>query len=95
MPDPTTFSRSGEFVLRTVGTEAILVPIRNRVGDLDSIYVMTPVAVRVWELLDGVRNAGDIAEIIAGEYEVSADTAQRDVTDLLQALQDAGLIRTV
>jgi len=90
-----TFSRSGEFVLRTVGTEAILVPIRNRVGDLDSIYVMTPVAVRVWELLDGIRNSGDIAEIIAGEYEVSPDTAQRDVTDLLQALQDAGLIRTV
>jgi len=86
------FSRSGEFVLRVVGTEAVLVPIRNKVGDLDSIFVMNPVAIRVWELLDGSRNATEIAEIIAGEYEVSPDTASRDVADLLRSLEDAGLI---
>lgn|ERR1051325_7257445 len=86
------YARSGEFVLRAVGSEGVLVPIRNKVGDLDSIYVMSPVAMRVWELIDGRNDLDRIAELIAAEYDVAPETAARDVADLLRSLEDAGLV---
>ena len=87
------YMHSGEFVLRTVGSEAVLVPIRNRVGDLDSVYVMSPVAVRIWSLIDGVNDVEAITARIGDEYDVEPATAAQDVNDLLTALEGAELIR--
>lgn len=90
--DSRVFARSGEFVLRAVGTEGVLVPIRNRVGDLDSIYVVSPVAMRVWELIDGRNDVDAIVAAIVAEYEVGAEQAAKDVGDLLSVLSEAGLV---
>lgn len=87
------FTHSGEFVLRNVGSEAVLVPIRNRVGDLDSVYVMSPVAVRIWSLIDGVNDTDAIAARIREEYDVEPATAAQDVKELLETLEEAELIR--
>ena len=89
----TVFAHSGEFVLRNVGTEAVLVPIRNRVGDLDSVYVMSPVAVRIWSLIDGVNDVETIAARVGAEYEVEPAVAAQDVKEYLAALEEAELIR--
>ena len=89
----TVFAQSGEFVLRSVGTEAVLVPIRNRVGDLDSVYVMSPVAVRIWSLIDGVNDAETIAQRLREEYDVEPAEAAHDVSEFLAALEEAELIR--
>ena len=89
----TVFKHSGEFVLRNVGDEGVLVPVRNRVGDLDSVYVMSPVALRVWALIDGVNDAPAIARHIGDEYEVEPAIAAQDVNELLTALEEAELIR--
>src|SRR2546430_1574633 len=89
----TGFAHAGEFVLRTVGSEAVLVPIRSRVGDLSSIYTMSPVAVRIWSLIDGVNDAGAIARKVADEFDVDDAVAARDVNELLTTLEEAELIR--
>jgi ubiquitin-protein ligase len=88
------FTHSGEFVLRKVGSEAVLVPIRNRVGDLDSVYVMSPVALSIWSLIDGVNDAEAIAARVADEYDVEPATAAQDVKEYLTALEEAELIRS-
>ena len=89
----TVFVHAGEFVLRNVGSEAVLVPIRNRVGDLDSVFTMSPVAVRIWSLIDGVNDSEAIAARIGEEYDVEPAKAAQDVNELLAALEEAELIR--
>ncbi len=91
--DRRVFVHAGEFVLRSVGGEGVLVPIRNRVGDLDPDFVMTPVAMRIWALIDGNRNIDAIVASIEDEYDVEADVAERDVKELVSAMEDAKLIR--
>ncbi|HKS22738.1 MAG TPA: PqqD family protein [Thermoanaerobaculia bacterium] len=93
MQSTTVFAHSGEFVLRNVGSEAVLVPIRNRVGDLDSVYTMSEVAVRIWSLIDGVRDSDAIAARISAEYDVEPNAAAQDVKEILLALEEADLIR--
>ena len=91
--DRRVFAHRGEFALRQVGSESILVPIRNHVGDLDSVYVMSPVAVRIWSLIDGVNDVDAIAARIGDEYDVEPAAAAQDVNELLSALEEAELIR--
>jgi len=89
----TVFAHSGEFVLRSVGDEGVLVPIRNRVGDLDSVFVMSPVAVRIWSLIDGQTDVEGIVARVRDEYEVEPAVAAQDVNELVAALEEAALIR--
>jgi len=89
----TVFAHSGEFVLRSVGDEGVLVPIRNRVGDLDSVFVMSPVAVRIWSLIDGQTDVEGIVARVRDEYEVEPAVAAQDVNELVAALEEAELIR--
>lgn len=90
--DGRVFVHRGEFALRQVGSESILVPIRNRVGDLDSVYVLTPVAARIWALLDGNRDVEDVVAKICDEYEAEPDVVRADLDELLASLEAADLI---
>jgi hypothetical protein len=92
--DKRVFKHRGEFALRQVGNESILVPIRNRVGDLDSVYVFTPVAARIWSLLDG-RDIDAVVDTICQEYDVDSEIAHRDLGELLGSLEAADLIGEV
>jgi hypothetical protein len=89
--DKRVFKHRGEFALRKVGNESILVPIRNRVGDLDSVYVFTPVAARIWSLLDG-RDIDAVVDAICEEYDVDEGVAHTDLSELLGSLEAADLI---
>jgi hypothetical protein len=86
------YAHRGEFALRQVGGESILVPIRNRVGELDSVYVFTPVAARIWSLFDGLRDIDEIVKIICSEYDVESGHAHADIEELIGSLESAELI---
>jgi len=90
--DKRVFKHRGEFALRQVGNESILVPIRNRVGDLDSVYVFTPVAARIWSLLDGVRDIDAVVDTICDEYDADSGVVRTDLEELFGSLQAADLI---
>ena len=90
--DRRVFAHRGEFALRQVGSESILVPIRNHVGDLDSVYVFTDVAARIWTLLDGNRDVDSIVTVICDEYEADAGVVRTDLAELLGSLEAAHLI---
>ena len=92
MSDKRVFAHRGEFALRQVGSESILVPIRNRVGDLDSVYVFTDVAARIWALFDGNRDVDSIVSTICREYDVEASVVHADLDELLASLESADLV---
>ncbi len=91
----SVFRRTKEVVCRAVGAESILVPIRNNVGNLDFVYTLSPVAARIWALLDGIRTNDEIIETICDEYDVDRATAQADMTALLTDLAGVSLVSRV
>lgn len=86
------FRRSEDVVCRQVGAESILVPIRQNVGNLDFVYTLSPVAARIWALLDGTRTVESIVERIVDEYDVTRETAEADAQQLLSDLAEVALI---
>ena len=86
---------ASDLVMRRVGREAVVVPVRNRVGDLDSVFTLNEVACRVWELLDGSTPVESIVTAICGEFDVEPDVASTDVADLMRNLEEAQLVQRV
>jgi coenzyme PQQ synthesis protein D (PqqD) len=81
------------FVTREIGGETLIVPVTGHVMDLESIYVLNPVASRIWGLLRSPITTGRLADVIADEFEVSPQDASRDVAEFLDSLSTRGLIQ--
>jgi hypothetical protein len=52
------------------------------------VNVLNPLGTRIWALIDGRRTVGDIAAVIASEYDVRPEVAQLDTAEFLQTLVD-------
>ncbi|HKR00523.1 MAG TPA: PqqD family protein [Pyrinomonadaceae bacterium] len=87
------FIKGEDLMTRNIAGETLIVPVRNRIGDLDSIYTMNEVGSRIWELIDGQTSVSRIADLISSEYEVTPEAAERDVLEMCDSLREAGLIR--
>ena len=87
------YAKDADLVTRCVAGETIIVPIKNKVGDLDSIYTLNDIGTMIWQLIDGKKNVGQIVESICNAYEVTPEEAEEDAVDFLKSLEEAGLIR--
>ena len=91
----SVFRRSPDIVSRQVGPESILVPVRHTAGALDFIYTLSPVAARVWDLLDGTRSVDAIVAVLCEEFEVSRERAAEDVAELVNDLSGVSLVTRI
>ena len=82
------YSKSDSIVFRKIADEFILVPIRQNVGDLESIYTLNETAARIWELIDGKIKGGKIKEKIVEEFEVTPEEAEKDIMEHLMQLAE-------
>lgn len=90
-PDPT-FRRTGSYATRTLGRETVVVPIRARAADLDSVYTLNAVGAVVWAALEEPRTAGELADRVAAEFEVGEAVARADVARFLRTLLEEGMV---
>jgi hypothetical protein len=81
----------GEFVTRTIAGETIIVPIRTQVADMDSIYNLNAVAMKIWSLLDGQTSVTQIAQSVCAEFDVTEAQAQQDTLEFIASLEQAGI----
>jgi hypothetical protein len=89
------FSRSEFFVSREIAGEAMLVPIRSRIVDLSSLYILNETGAMVWSLCNGERTLAEILDVICGEYEVSREEAEHDLEELVEQLRSIGGLEQV
>ncbi len=81
------YKKSDSIVSRKIGDEFILVPIKQDVGDLESIYTLNETAARIWELIDGKIKVRDIKDRIVQEFEITPTETERDLIEHLQQLE--------
>ncbi len=89
------FARTGEFALRIMAEEAMLVPVRSGEGEEDSIFTLNDVGAAIWQLVEPGRDAAEIGRLIAQEFDVSVDKATEDVAAFLELLVSKGLVEEV
>lgn len=87
------YEPDGEYVVRTIERETLIVPIRHHRDDLDSIFRVNEVGSLIWKSLAAGKSVGEMIAVLREEYEVERTVAASDVADFLQLLQDRKLIR--
>ncbi len=86
------YKKSDSIVFRKIADEFILVPIRQNVGDLESISTLNEVAARIWELIDGKMKVREIKDEIVEEFEVTPQQAEKDLIEYLKQLKKISAI---
>jgi hypothetical protein len=86
------YRRSEDLVYRKIQDETILVPIKDNVGDMGSIYNLNEVGAFIWEQLDGEKTLLDITNMIVEEFEVSPEQAQADLREFVSQLKEINAI---
>lgn len=86
------YKKSDSIVFRRIGDEFILVPIRQDVGDLASIYTLNQTGARIWEMIDGELTVSEIKQRIVDEFEIEPDEAEKDLIEHLRQLEEAEAI---
>ena len=87
------YAKDADLVTRCVAGETIIVPIKNKVGDLDSIYTLNEIGSMIWQLIDGKNSVSEIARAVCNAYEVTPQVAEKDTLEFLTSLKEAGLIQ--
>ena len=80
------FVHSDRVAFRQVDGEVLIVPIRMSTSDPTGVYRLNHTASFVWAQLDGRKDVNAIVAKMVSQFDVTADEAFKDVSELLQDL---------
>lgn len=95
MTPTAIYSKNPDFVQRDVAGECILVPIRRRLTEVNSIYVLNETGASLWNRIDGKRSIDQIMTDFCEEFEVGLDQLAQDSTTLLNDLLSIEAIKEI
>ena len=76
-----------EFVLREVAGEHIVIPVAGLGDRFNGLLTLNETGVFIWKQLEQERDEPQIVDALLEEYEVSRETAERDVAELCAQLR--------
>ena len=82
----------GEYVLREIGGDHILIPIGNTAMEMNGLITMDEVGIEIWKGIEKHLSEREILQDILDKYEVEAEEAERDMMDFIKKLKDADLV---
>ncbi|MDM1295965.1 PqqD family protein [Sphingobacterium sp. N143] len=82
-----------DLVLRTIGSDHLIVDPSQDMVDLSTVYTLNSSAAWLWEQLkDKEFDLGTVVELLCENYDVSGEQAQSDAEILLQDFEKQGLL---
>lgn len=89
------YTKDPNIVSRKIADEFILVPIKQKAGEVNSIYTMNEVGSRIWELIDGEKPLSEIRDVLVNEFEVNTEEAEEDLIEFFQKLEQIGAVKGI
>lgn len=83
---------NGEFILREIAGDAILIPVGNTALQFNGIIALGPVGAVIWNGLAADKNRSQILNDILEQFETDPITASKDLDEFLEQLVAENLI---
>ncbi len=80
------------FMLRQIVGTWLVVPVGERVVDFNGMITLSDTGAFLWKQLQEEKTAGELIDLLMGEYEVERETAKADIEEFLDELKNRGLI---
>ena len=81
-----------QFIVRTVMDHHVLMPFGETVNRFSGMILTTETGAFIWEHIEEVSSAEEMASLLTQEFEVSYEEALADVTALFDNFKQAGWI---
>ncbi len=76
----TICAPSEDVVAREIEGDIVIVPLVAGIGDADDeLFTLNDTGKAIWKQLDGERSLGDVAKVLAQEFEAPLAELQADV----------------
>ena len=89
------FQKDSSIVSRRIADEVILVPISQKLGEVNCIYTLNEAAAHIWQLIDGKRSLKSLRDSMVEAFQVQESEAQEDLIILIEQLKEVGAIQEV
>jgi hypothetical protein len=86
--------RSGDFQLKRVGGQDLLVPLGAKVRDMNALVTLNATGRRVWELLAEERSSEGLIADVAKEFGADPEKVRADVLSFVEKLGRLGLLES-
>lgn len=80
------------YMLREAAGETVVVPFGEEALNFQGIISLNETGALLWKELEQGCEKKDLVQALLDEYEVDAETAEKDVNEFLKLAGDAGLI---
>jgi len=94
MENKDIYCKRPDIVLRKIGKEVVLIPIKNNIGDLQNIYTINQAGAFIYEAIDGVNTIGEIGDLLSQQYCITREQAQNDLLAFIKELEDSSVVFT-
>lgn len=84
---------NGEYVLREIAGEFILVPIGNTAIEMNGMITLNEVGVFIWNKLKDECTREELLRDILASFEIDEEHAGSDLDEFFQQLEEAHLIQ--
>ena len=84
---------NGEYVLREIAGEYILVPIGNTAMEMNGMITLNEVGVFIWNKMQDEYTCEQLLKSVLDEFDIDEEHARSDLTEFLQQLEEAHLIQ--
>ena len=86
------YKKNGDIVTRKIAGDLFLIPIRNKIADMQRIFVLNPVGEYIWQEIDNQKSLDEIRKGMMTRFEVEEGRADSDIREFIAELQEADLI---
>ena len=83
----SVIKRSTDQIACDMGGEVVILDLKS-----GNYYGLDAVGARVWTLIEAPTSLADIRRIIMDEYEVDAQTCERDILAFINQMQAVGIV---
>lgn len=81
-----------ELIKREIAGDTILVPVGKTVFDSNGLFLLNELGAFIWEVLPSAASEEEICDAVLAQYDVSIETAKKDVAEFIQRLRSMDLI---
>ncbi|MBO5334048.1 MAG: PqqD family protein [Clostridia bacterium] len=80
------------FVLRTIGTQTVAVPIGQRTSDIHGVVALSDSGALLWKELEKGAEKEALINILLDTYEIDRETVVSDLEDFIKGLHEQGAL---
>lgn len=85
--------RSPMFCVRTIGEQAMLVPLGSQVKTSNGVISLNSCGIEIWYFLENDHTIDDIIEHIVDIFDIDTVVARSDVVSFISSMQSLGLLQ--